>query len=69
MSKIIDFAKQNGYETAKYIGKWRDYDVYEPIFNSDEISFTGVPLVVLVRGEEMRMSTVEEAYRRIDEAD
>lgn len=27
---VIRFAKEQGYDNALYIGKWKGYDVYEP---------------------------------------
>ena len=74
MSKkeIIAFAKKNGYDGVLPLGKWREYDAYEPTFNGateEEPSFVGPPLMILVKGEEIRMSTEEEAYEQLEEAD
>lgn len=74
MSKkeIIAFAKKQGYDGISPLGKWRGYDAYEPTFNgTDEETpaFVGPPLMILVKGNEIRMSTVEEAYAQIDEAE
>lgn len=67
LEKIIKFAKDNGYATAKKLNPWNGYEVYEPIMNDGEISFIGPPLIILVKGEEIRMSTPEEAYQRIED--
>ena len=66
--KVIDFAKQQGYDSAEYIGKWRGYDVYEPLFAGDEVSVVGPPLIILVKGAKIRMSTEDEAYEQLSES-
>ena len=63
---ITQFAKKQGYDNVLYIGKWRDYDVYEPTFEGSGPHFVGPPLVILVRGRSIRMSTVEEAYKQLN---
>lgn len=67
-NKVINFAKEQGYDGALYIGKWRDYDIYEPVFNGDDVSFVGIPLLILVKGDNIRMSTVEEAFEQLKES-
>ena len=67
MSAVVKFAKEEGYDDVIYLNKWNGYDVYEPVFDGDEVAFVGPPLVILVKGETIRMSTVEEAYRQLDE--
>ena len=64
--KIKAYAKKMGYDDALYIGKWRGYDVYEPTFEGSGPHFVGPPLVILVRGRSIRMSTVEEAYKQLN---
>lgn len=66
-NEINDFARKQGYEKAEYIGKWKNYSCYEPIF-SDEKSVTGLPLIILVDDEgKIRMSTPEEAIQQIED--
>ena len=69
-SKIIAFAKENGYDGVKPLGKWREFDAYEPTFDGkeDDLACVGPPLMILVAGEKIRMSTIEEAYQQIDES-
>lgn len=70
--KIIAFAKKQGYDGVSPLGKWRGYDAYEPTFegtSEDTPAFVGPPLMILVKGKEIRMSTVEEAYAQIDDAE
>lgn len=68
-AKIIKFAKRNGYDNALPLGRWREYEVYEPVFNGKEVAYVGPPLIILVKGDEIRMSTPEEAYQQLDESD
>lgn len=65
MEAIILFAKQNGYETAVKADDWNGYECYEPVMKKNELSHIGPPLVILVKDNTIRMSTVEEAFQRI----
>ena len=67
MDKVIEFAKEQGYDNASYLGEWDGYKVYEPTFDGDDVLFIGVPLVILVKNEVIKMSTVEEAFQVMDE--
>ncbi len=69
---IIQFAKKNGYDGAEPLGQWRGYDCYEPTFKDTSIenpALVGPPLMIMVKGDEIRMSTEEEAYQQIEESD
>ena len=71
-AQIIEFAKKNGYDGVLPLGKWREYDAYEPTFKGSSAkkpAFVGPPLLILVKGDEIRMSTEEEAFQQMDEAD
>lgn len=63
--EIIAFAKTQGYDDVLHIGKWKEYEAYEPIYSGD-VSFVGVPLLILVKGGSIRMSTVEEAFEQLN---
>lgn len=65
--KVIAFAKKQGYDNALYIGKWKEYEAYEPVFDGDDVSFVGVPLLILVKDDDIRMSTEEEAFEQLQE--
>lgn len=67
--KVIEFAKKNGYDGAEPCGEWRGYEVYEPTFEDSgkELAIVGLPLVILVKGEEIRMSTPDESLERLDD--
>jgi hypothetical protein len=61
---VLRFAKSNGYENVLYIGKWKGWDIFEPILHDGEISFTGVPLLIMKKGSIIKISTAEEAYEQ-----
>lgn len=63
--EIVGFAKEQGYDDVLHIAKWKDYEVYEPVFNGDDVSFVGVPLIILVKDKMIRMSTVEESFEQL----
>ena len=66
-NKINEYAIAHGYNEIKYIGNWKNYKVYTPYMSNDEISYVGLPLVILVSNEsEIRMSTSDEAMSIID---
>lgn len=70
--KILAFAKKQGYDGIEPLGKWKNYDCYEPIINNtseNNPSFVGPPLIILVQGEKVRMSTVDESFQQMDDMD
>lgn len=69
IEEVKAFAKKQGYDDVLYLEKWKGFDVYEPVFDGDEPSFVGVPLVILVKGDTVRMSTVEEAFEQLNHND
>lgn len=67
--QIIEFAKKEGYDGVLPLGKWKGYDCYEPFFENateEEPAEVGPPLMIMVKGDEIRMSTEEEAYEQIE---
>ncbi len=66
IEQVKEFVKQQGYDDALPIGKWKGFDAYEPVFDGEDTSFIGVPLLILVKGDSIRMSTVEEAFEQLD---
>lgn len=66
---VDDFAKSQGYETAEYLCDWNGYKCYEPVIAEGEMSYIGLPLLILEDAEgNMRMSTPEEAMQQIEES-
>lgn len=69
LKNVISFAKKNGYETAKKLNNWNGYECYEPIMDSKKEAEIGPPLLILVKGESIRMSTVEESFQQMDDTE
>lgn len=67
-SKIIEFAKDQGYDSASFLQKWKGYEVYEPIFEGEGVQKVGLPLVILVKKNSIRLSTQDEAFALLDES-
>jgi hypothetical protein len=66
---ILKFAQKQGYDNIEYVEEWRGYQVYAPIFNSKEMLYIGLPYVILVKDNEIRMSTPDESLERLDDID
>lgn len=67
-AKIIEFAKKRGYESVEYLKDWHGFRCYEPVYRMDNpVSYIGLPLVILVKGNEIRMSTADEAMSMLEE--
>lgn len=69
IEKVKAFAKKNGYETAEKLNSWNGYECYEPIMDSKKETAVGPPLLILVKGENIRMSTPDEAFQQMDDTD
>ncbi len=67
---VDEFAKSQGYEKAEYLCEWRGYKCYEPIVAEGEMSYVGLPLLILEdKNGGLRMSTPEEAMQQMDESE
>lgn len=69
-AKILEFAKKQGYDGVEPLGQWRGYDIFEPTFDQaseEEPAIVGPPLMIMVQGETIRMSTEEESFEQIDD--
>ena len=65
---IVKFAKEQGYDNVKQLADWNGYEVYEPFLNTKALSIVGLPLLILVKENIIRMSTCEEAFEQMDNA-
>lgn len=61
--EILRFAQKIGYDGFQFHCKWNGWDCYEPIMNANEVSYVGYLLVVMVKGDEIRVSTDEESLK------
>lgn len=59
--KVRKAAKMNGFKGARYLQKWEGYKVYEPYMKLTEISYIGLPQLILANEQqEVRMATPSE---------
>ncbi len=63
---VLKFAIENGYDGCDKDLPWRGYEVYSPIVN--EFAYIGLPLVILVKGDDIRLSTDSECFAYRHEA-
>lgn len=63
IDKILKFAQSKGYENVKFLCRWNGWDCYEPIMNDGAIRFVGYPLVIMVKGDMIRISKGEESLK------
>lgn len=64
--KIEEFAIKQGYSSAVYLCEWNGFDCYEPVEDPFQISYIGLPLLILVDKQgNIRMSTPSEAMKQI----
>ena len=66
LKEVKEFAVKYSYDDVIYKGKWKKYDVYEPIFNDDKEHIIGLPFKILVKGNSIRMSTPDESFAILD---
>lgn len=62
--KVKQWALKYGYDDVEYLGRWKEFDVYDLVFN--EVRVTGFPLVALVKDKKLRVSTPEESLEIMD---
>lgn len=46
--KVLQFARQSGYATIEYLGKYKEYDLYKPLYEDPYIA-TGLPVYIIVK--------------------
>lgn len=51
---IKSFAIKQGFQDIKLLGKYNDYDIYQPIFTDEKTHIVGMPQYILVRDEDIR---------------
>lgn len=67
--KIEIFAKEQGFDSVKKIGTWRDHTVYSPyLFSINGITPpTGLPRLILVKDNKLRWVCGKEAFTILSE--
>ena len=47
---VLEFAKKEGYATVNYLGKYKEYDLYKPLYE-DSVVATGLPVYIIVKDD------------------
>ena len=50
--KIIKFAQRSGYATVNYLGKYKEFDLYKPLYEDPNIA-TGLPVYIIVKDDKL----------------
>ena len=66
--EILEFANKQGliHNYAEYLGKWKDYDVYELVISKVMCYYVGLPRYALVKENKIRISEPEESMAILD---
>lgn len=64
-SDISAFAKKNQIDRIERADDWNGYEIYVPVYDGE--CCVGLPYVIMVNGDVIRMSTPEESLQRIDD--
>ena len=46
--KILKFAKKEGYVKVYYLGKYKEFDLYKPLYEDSDMA-TGLPVYIIVK--------------------
>ena len=61
IDKVIEYAKSKGYNDIRQLESWKGYEIYEPILLHED-AIIGIPFVIMVKGNNIRMSTINETF-------
>ena len=59
--KVLQYAKEHGFDSVKHRGKWNGFDIYKPDKNEDY--WIGDPVVIMVQGGKIRFSSPNESFQ------
>lgn len=45
---VLEFAKKEGYATVNYLGKYKEFDLYKPLYENPNVA-TGLPVYIIVK--------------------
>ena len=48
--KILNFARQSGYATIEYLGKYKEFHLYKPLYKDPQMA-TGLPVYIIVKDD------------------
>lgn len=60
LKKAETLAQSSIYDGVKYLGKWKGFEVYDPVFDDDEPRFIGLPQYILEKENKFRWSQGDE---------
>ena len=46
--KILKFAQRSGYARVEYLGKYKEFDLYKPLYEDPDMA-TGLPVYIIVK--------------------
>ena len=46
--KILNFAQRSGYAMVEYLGKYKEYNLYKPLYKDPDMA-TGLPVYIIVK--------------------
>ena len=49
---VLKFAKRDGYATVNYLGKYKEFDLYKPLYEIPDL-MTGLPVFIIVKDEKL----------------
>ncbi len=51
-SMVLNFSQRCGYATIEYLGKYKDFDLYKPLYEDPHIA-TGLPVYIIVKDDKL----------------
>lgn len=49
---VLEFAKKEGYATVNYLGKYKEFDLYKPLYENPNVA-TGLPVYIIVKDDKL----------------
>ena len=46
--KILNFSQRSSYATVEYLGKYKEFDLYKPLYENPDMA-TGLPVYIIVK--------------------
>lgn len=47
-SMVLNFSQRSGYATIEYLGKYKEFDLYKPLYDDPDMA-TGLPVYIIVK--------------------
>lgn len=65
MDEVKRLAQELGASELIKYDDWHGYTVYEPVYT--ELEYIGLPYIILVKDDEVRLSTIDETFEWLSE--